>query len=120
MFGLHMAATVFYWYASISWYDMFMHALGGIFLAVFTAAFFMRHIRALDAFETTVTLLLAVLVLGALWEYFEYGVQYVIRGSAELASVSDSVSDLVCDMLGGMVGTYFVLRLKKRYNGIDG
>ena len=119
MFGLHMAATVFYWYASVPWYDMFMHGLGGVFLAVFTAAFFMRYLWELDRFETAVTLLLAVLVLGGMWEYFEYIVQYTVRGSAQLASVSDSISDMVFDMLGGIVGTYFVLRLKKRYNSTD-
>lgn len=116
MLVLHLAATAFYWYVSIPWYDMLMHTLGGIFLAVFTTALFARYIIALNRYETMVTLLLAVLIIGGLWEYFEYAMQYIVRGSAELANVPDSVLDLVCDMLGGIAGVYFVLHLKKRYN----
>ncbi|HEY0979802.1 MAG TPA: hypothetical protein VGE18_00105 [Candidatus Paceibacterota bacterium] len=120
MLGLHLAANAFYWYVSIQWYDMMMHALGGVFLAVFTAAFFYKHILEMNRYETFVTLLLAVMIVGGAWEYFEYAVQYVFKGSMMLAEFPDSVSDMVCDMAGGMLGTYFVLRQKKRYNGTDG
>ena len=120
MLGLHLAASAFYWYAVIPWYDMMMHTLGGGFLAVFTAAFFYKHVVELNRYETIVTLLLAVLVVGGAWEYFEYAVQYVVKGAVTLATFPDSVSDMVCDMAGGMIGTYFVLRQKKRYNGTDG
>jgi len=116
MLLLHTAANMFYWYVSISWYDMMMHTVGGMFLAVFTAALFARHILILSRFETFVILLLAVVIVGLGWEFFEYAVQYLIKGSARLADVPDSVSDIVCDMIGGLVGTYFVLTLKKRYN----
>lgn len=115
MLVLHLAATAFYWYVSVPWYDMLMHTLGGIFLAIFTTALFARYIMVLDRYETFVTLLLAVLIVGGLWEYFEYAMQYFVRGSAELANIPDSIVDLVCDMLGGIAGIIFVLRLKKRY-----
>ncbi|MFZ4499997.1 MAG: hypothetical protein ACOYMZ_00680 [Minisyncoccia bacterium] len=118
--GLHFGASAFYWYVSIPWYDMMMHTLGGVFLAVFTAAFFYRHIMELNRYETVVTLLLAVLVVGGAWEYFEYVVQYVVKGSMTLATFPDSVSDIVLDMVGGAIGTYFVLQQKKRYNATNG
>lgn len=120
LFGLHLAASAFYWYVSIPWYDMMMHTLGGVFLAVFTAAFFYKHSRELNRYETVVTLLLAVLVVGGMWEYFEYAVQYILKGSIILAKFPDSVSDIVCDMVGGILGTLFVLQQKKRYNGTNG
>lgn len=118
--GLHLVASAFYWYVSIPWYDMMMHTLGGLFLAVFTSAFFYRHIMEMNRYETIVTLLLAVMVVGGAWEYFEYAVQYAVRGSMTLATFPDSVSDMVCDMIGGAIGTYFVLSQKKRYNVPNG
>ena len=116
MLALHTAATMFYWYVSIPWYDMMMHTLGGIFLGVFTAAIFTRHIKEMNRFEIIVTILLMVLIIGLGWEYFEYAVQYFIKGSARLADVADSVSDICCDMIGGVVGALFVLKSKTRYN----
>ena len=116
MVVLNTAATMFYWYVSIPWYDMMMHTLGGVFLAVFAGAFFARHIATLSRYETLVTLLLVVLIVGLGWEFFEYFVQYIIKGSAQLASVPDSVSDIVCDLVGGILGVFFVLNQKKRYN----
>ena len=114
--GLHTAANTFYWYVSISWYDMMMHTLGGVFLAVFAAAFFNRFIIRLPRYEVIIILLLTVLIIGLGWEFFEYTVQYIVKGSARLANIPDSVSDIVCDMVGGILGVCFVLNQKKRYN----
>lgn len=116
MITLNTLATMFYWYASILWYDMMMHILGGVFLAVFTAALFAHYVLRSSGIQIITTVLSVVLIVGLGWEFFEYIVQYSIKGSAQLASVPDSISDMVCDMFGGILGVYFVLMLKRRYN----
>ena len=53
--------------------------------------------------------------MGLAWEYYEYVVQFYIK-NVHLADVPDSIGDLSADMLGGILGTSFVIAYKKRYN----
>lgn len=115
LFLFNLLAYQFYWYVSISWYDMAMHFAGGVFLALLIGAHFHKRFRTLETKEIIVTTLLGVFIIGLGWEYFEYVVQIMLR-PVPFADISDSISDVICDMTGGIVGTYFVLRAKKRYN----
>ncbi len=112
---LHVLATVFYWYTSINDFDKIMHTLGGIFIALLGGMFCWRYIKHIGWCDMAVALLLFVFIMGLAWEYYEYVVQYFVKG-VRLADINDSITDLMCDMLGGIIGTGFVLRSKKRYN----
>lgn len=114
--ALNTAANTFFWYISIYWYDMMMHTIGGVFLALFATALFFKHIISLNTLKTMIILLLFVFVIGLGWEFFEYTIQYLIKGSARLADVNDSISDLLCDIGGGIIGAFFVIVRKTRYN----
>jgi hypothetical protein len=63
-----------------------------------------------------VTVLLFVLIVGIGWEFFEYGVQNLIKGSPQLANIPDSIKDVLMDIIGGKIASFFVLRVIKRYN----
>ena len=108
-------ANAFYWYSAMWWFDIPMHIMGGIFLALFAGAFFFRKLLPLHFKEVVVTILLFVLIVGLGWEIFEYLVQSVIKG-AQLANFPDSVKDMLMDLLGGVLASTFVLRALKRYN----
>jgi uncharacterized membrane protein len=118
IFIFNLLAYMFYWYASVWWYDMVMHTAGGIFLACLIGARFSKHLLKERTWQTIVTLLLGVFVIGLFWEYFEYIVQFLLKPVA-FANIPDSISDLLCDMAGGIIGTFFVLREKKRYNSAN-
>ena len=94
-----------------------MHTIGGVFIAVLAAMFFWSHIEHLGWRDSAVALLLIVLIIGLAWEYYEYIVQYFIK-DVHLADINDSITDMMCDMFGGIIGTAFVLRAKKRYNTV--
>lgn len=113
---LHFIATTFYWYLVIPWFDMAMHTLGGIFLAMFGATLFSGSVQRSSSAQNFFLLLSIVFIVGFGWEIFEYIVQFVIRGSVQLANVPDSISDMVCDVVGGILGFFFVLIQKRRYN----
>ena len=98
------------------WFDIPMHVLGGMFLALCAGALFFNKLRRLSRSETVVTALLFVLVIGIGWELFEYVVQIFIKGSPELANIPDSIKDILMDIIGGGVASVFVLRSIKRYN----
>lgn len=112
---LNSVANAFYWYVSIPWFDMFMHTLGGVFVALLGGAFLARRLVELTPRELFITVALFVFIIGLGWEYYEYIVQFYIK-NVHLADVSDSISDLICDMIGGSIGSLFVIRAQKRYN----
>lgn len=115
---LHVVATTFYWYLVIPWFDMLMHTLGGVFLAMFGATIFSEKIKRISRAHIFLLLISIVFLVGFGWEVFEYIVQFVIKGSIQLANIPDSVSDMVCDVVGGVLGFFFVLIQKRRYNRI--
>lgn len=115
IFGVNALANSFYWYSAIWWFDIPMHILGGVFLALICGAIFFSKLSHLSTFKTIVTTLLFVLILGIGWEFFEYLVQAIIKGP-QLANVGDSIKDVLMDIIGGNIGYIFVLRQIKRYN----
>ncbi len=111
--ALNSIANALYLYVSIPWFDMFMHTLGGAFTAVMIGALVVK--RGLTSRESFITILLTVFIVGLGWEYYEYIVQFFIKG-ANLANISDSLSDVICDMFGGTIAASFVILLQRRYN----
>lgn len=117
LFVVNWIANTFYWYVSISWFDMLMHTIGGMFTVFVTAAFLYRsrQLQGLDSKELFITLALIAFIIGLGWEYYEYLVQFLIK-SVQLASIPDSISDLICDMVGGVIASIFVIVMQRRYN----
>ena len=115
IFILNKAAHFFYWYSSISQFDMFMHTLGGIFVAVWGAALLYPLLKDQKKAIWIIVLTAFVLIVGFLWEVFEFSVQGIVRVET-LANIPDSISDMVFDMIGGILGTFFVLFRLARYN----
>jgi hypothetical protein len=115
LFLFNLLAYQFYWYASIFWYDMVMHTAGGVFLALLLGSHFHKQLYKMTMKESIVVLLLGVFIIGLGWEYFEYIVQVIVK-PVSFADFADSISDVICDMIGGIIGTYFVIHAKKRYN----
>ncbi len=112
---VHTLANMFYWYSAIWWFDIPMHILGGVFLALTAGALFFKVLLPLTFKERMVIILLFVFIAGLGWELFEYFVQNFIKGD-QLASFPDSVKDMMMDLFGGIVASYFVLKALKRYN----
>lgn len=115
LFVTNALAVTFYWYVSMPWFDMLMHNIGGVFVGLTAGAIFLKQIKNLKNKEILITILLFVFIVGLAWEYYEYIVQIYIK-SVHLADLPDSISDLMCDMTGGIIGTYFVILTKRRYN----
>ncbi|HWC57429.1 MAG TPA: hypothetical protein VG621_00540 [Candidatus Paceibacterota bacterium] len=112
---LNGLATEFYWYTSVFGFDKAMHTLGGITVALLGGAWFLKRSEGLSPFQTFVTLTLCTFVVGLAWEYYEYLVQFFIKG-VHLADIPDSIGDLIFDIIGGAIGSFLVILIKRRYN----
>ncbi len=83
-------ALLNYWYWEYWWLDILMHFFGGLLIAL----------GASLALQRWAHIILAVLVIGVLWEVFEYVIGISIR---EPNFVLDSSLDLFADIVGGFV-----------------
>lgn len=117
IFILNKGAQMFYWYTSIFWFDRMMHFLGGVFLAFLGAFLFDSFLKKVNTKTYFFWILCIVCIIGVGWEVFEFSVQEIVK-IKELANIPDSFSDLFFDILGGIMGTFFVIHEKNKYTSI--
>ena len=106
-------ANEFSWYWRIPWLDMPMHFLGGFWIGSVALWFFSPRIpeQSLNVFLIS---LLAVVVIGGLWELFEFNIG-TMTFVPEQNGILDTSSDLVFDIIGSVTATmYFIFKLKKQ------
>lgn len=104
MFVANQLATKFHWYYSIAWFDMMMHFLGGVWVAMF----FLYVFKAPSTFARKFWVVISsVLVVGILWEVFEFGMGSI---AGDAFNVRDTLSDIFFDLAGGCVAIFAKLR----------
>jgi hypothetical protein len=114
VFGLNILAHFFFWYNSIWWFDMLMHFLGGLFLAVLALTLFWNIVHREKLWLQFLFVILFVLFVGLVWEVYEFGVQGFLQVTG-IADIPDSISDLVFDVLGGVFGFLLLRQKVKNY-----
>lgn len=100
---------------------MTLHFLGGVFIAMFFAAYLEEHISNTAKLKNTLIIVGAAMLIGVTWEFAEYianqtlielfyryfGVRAYFMGD-----LSDTINDLTMDMLGA--GLFAWLHLLRR------
>lgn len=110
IFILNFLAMKFHWYFSIWYFDMPMHILGGFWLGLVFFWFF--QIKDLS-FINISKIILGLLLIGFLWEFFEISVDKIITEKS--FSTLDSFSDICFDLVGGFFAIfYFKKRIMKK------
>ena len=114
IFVVNTFAQSFFWYYSIWYFDMPMHFLGGLWSSWFFIWFFCVAPNpfkvSFDIFDLKLfwKIIAFVLVIGILWEFFEFFTNN--RIGQEHFSVIDTSSDIFFDLAGGAFGIYYFLR----------
>ncbi|MCX6747739.1 MAG: hypothetical protein NTW98_02215 [Candidatus Nomurabacteria bacterium] len=102
IYFLNYVALKFYWYYSIFWFDMLMHALGGVWVAFILLWVFPINAVSKNYF---LKLVLGILFVGLSWEVFEFIFNNMIAGNS--FDILDTTSDVFFDMLGGSLATLY-------------
>ena len=92
----------------LPWYDMLLHVLGGIFIALLFSLFIPRGALPEKFFSPRFFLsFFATMLVALFWEWYELrtGVTFVSRGGYKI----DAISDIFFALLG-FVGTYHLLQ----------
>lgn len=103
--GLHFTANMYYLYWAWWWFDILMHFLGGLFIGL-SALWWLRFevpISIRRFFPKFLTTFTVVLIVGIVWEVFEY----VVGAYGASNYVLDTTLDLVMD-IAGMLAAYLV------------
>ena len=107
IFFLNSMAMKFHWYYSIWWFDMPMHLLGGVFVGLITLAFFPR--------QPILNIFLSILLIGTLWELFEFSLDKFITYNPQ--NFLDTLSDLAYDLAGGFSASLYFLYNHRKDEG---
>jgi hypothetical protein len=98
---VHISATKFFLYWKYLWFDIPVHFLGGVCVALGLSALPFFRIYVFEKYRTPLVYTAGVLTVGVLWEIFEVTSGIMI---IDETFVSDTTLDLTMDVLGGLVG----------------
>lgn len=99
----HSFAVMFSLYWVYLWFDIPMHFLGGIVVALGFLSLTRVHVRH-TLIHGLVLTAGVVLVVGIGWEVFEHMTNTIALERSQGTLVRDTIGDLVVDVLGGIVG----------------
>ena len=114
LWALNSIAGIFDLYYMISWYDLFMHTLGGIILGLISVVVLRKTpvLQKMSPIHKILWIITCGILGGIAWEVFEY-VQDVYLHTAMQISVRDTATDIIADTVGaGLVGIIYFLRKK--------
>ncbi len=101
--GLHWIASLEGLYWSIDWYDIVMHFLGGLWTLLFILwVVSTQYAYRLKKYVSVISLLVAVLVVGVVWEWHE--IFFKFTSFSDVGYWFDTKLDLVMDTLGAIFG----------------
>jgi hypothetical protein len=107
---LHYIALTLFFYWTVSWFDIFMHLLGGFIIGLIAVFILLNTFRIGILEDKKVTLILVlsfVIIVGLGWELWElfFGMTNILEDRL------DTFIDLVMDFIGG----YFAFLYGKKY-----
>lgn len=114
---LQIAASIWYLYWVLPWYDVLMHFLGGLWLGLMVFALAHRSVPHL--LQHRVVMVLAIisgaLLVGFLWELMEFFIDILLGTNTFQPNLPDTMADLGFDILGSLVAACgILLTLRKK------
>lgn len=104
-------AHKFFWYSLIWYFDMIMHFLGGLWVGLFFIYVVSFKKSISYGINIFLNIIIATLIIGLLWELYEYYLNIVSGTDFILA---DTISDLLFDLFGSIVAILYFLKIIMR------
>lgn len=103
-----------YLYWTTWWHDMIMHFIAGVVVAMTVVLIYQIFLKKFSWFRDNLvfTAVLATIVVGLLWEFFELYFEITSLGDG-LSFWTDTSSDLFLDVLGGYLGARYSIYISK-------
>ena len=98
------------------WADILLHFLGGFFVAMFFVDFLHRALKVERSLLSDLIIILgASLLVGVVWEIFEYCLNFILPSAVDLfrgGDLFDTLKDLIVDTAGALT-LFFVVKNKR-------
>lgn len=101
-------------YNTLSWYDLSVHFLSGIFTFIL-GLMILNRLDGYDKKNKIINIIFAlgfVSLIAVLWEIFEFSADNILKTNLQHnldTGVNDTMSDMIVASLGGVVGMLFYL-----------
>lgn len=116
IWGLHVLGTYFFWYWRMSWFDIIVHGLAGVWVGGISLWFYYLsgYIKPQYYGGDFIILLSLVVVLfvGVAWEIFE-----VLIGSISVLYQEyslDTAIDIIIDIVGALIASFYFYIIKNK------
>jgi hypothetical protein len=113
---LQIAASIWYLYWVLPWYDILMHFLGGLWLGLMVFA--LAHRFSPDLLRHPVVMILVLvsgtLLIGFMWELLEFFIDILLGTNTFQPDLPDTMADLGFDILGSLVAAAGILVFAKK------
>lgn len=110
IFGLHLGALHFFWYWTYWWFDILMHFLGGAWLGGMAILALKRWFpeKVLQRNIVYVASIGAALLIGGLWEVFEFSLDTFI--TMRVNDIADTITDFGMDVAGALTTAIYIIK----------
>lgn len=109
---VHMSAEYYHLYFFFPWFDIVTHFLGGLWVGIATVWvwYFSGYLRKahLPDRNSIYVALLGGLVVGIVWELYQYVIWMLTDVGIPLGYIGDTILDLVMDVVGAGVGSFIL------------
>jgi magnesium-transporting ATPase (P-type) len=113
----HMSAEYYYLYWRLGWFDILTHFLGGLWLGIASIwlLYFSGYVRKpqIPGNGAFLTSLFAGLLIGIVWELYEYVVWQWSGLGIPINYIPDTTLDLLMDFIGSGAGFFVVKNVLK-------
>lgn len=108
---LYVAGFLFRWNYSLWWYDLLLHFLGGMWVAIAAKKFLIRPIGQIGRIGP-IFLVAFVALVGVTWEIYEFTIDELFFEERALWRAqegnTDTMTDLMMDLVGGAVVSFYL------------
>lgn len=116
---LQQVAIEYYLYWTLEWFDILMHFLGGFWFgySALWILFFSGYVNTPKRDDIKFFIIVALkiaIVVGLLWEVFEYATGITFSYGPVADHVFDTVKDIVMDSVGGVASAIFLYVANKK------
>lgn len=110
--------SILQWYARYPSFDIFLHFLGGFFIAMLIFSYYHKEFKKLPQHMQFFAIIGMTMGIGVIWEFGEYIASQTLRDLFLnkysirvyfIGDLGDTMADLLMDTLGGI--TFWVLHL---------
>lgn len=109
IFIVNFLAMKFHWYYVISWFDMPMHFIGGIFVCLLSLVVYISYFLKKDSTSSFRRFLfigvISTFIIAVLWEVFEFSLDTFIIIKRQ--NIFDTISDLFFGLGGSFAATLY-------------